>query len=203
MLLNARSLHGETINQFDLYPEAWRAFTVGNLALLGEGCREPEQFEGSIADLLLQSPSTAIMHFEAPAENCDENEPMFSNMIAVNYHDGHSEGYHKIVVQDPLQQEIGQHELWIPPGLNNRIFRPRLYLGSATAFEKYPANPDKIKKYYIHFGPSDEAYTSFEQAGFIISDEPRTREEYWTYGHVSREAQSIWEPPTLPENIAL
>jgi len=76
----------------------------------------------AIAELLLTTPSTAIMHFPKP----DKSEISQPIMLAANYHGAHSEGWHRIIVQNPKDREAGQWELWTPPGAQNRAFYKRV-----------------------------------------------------------------------------
>jgi len=172
MLFEARRLDGDYIDAYRISPEGFQAALIGNIALLGqkyEGSKTLEAYDGSIADLLLSSPSTAVMHFEKPEDDAWRG---WSIMMAVNYHDGHSEGHHKIVVQDPSKIEDGQWELWIPPESNNRKFyRRKLYDDKPYPFEKSPANPGKIRDFYVHFGDSGSALDDFKDAGFEFSEE--------------------------------
>ena len=116
-----------------------------------------QTLDRSIADLLLESPSTAIMHFR----DTDDDFPIIrGTMLAVNYHQGHSEGDHLIVLQQPENPEKGQLEInWHPEA--DKIIRVRHLTSYALRnafpdaiskpypFETSPTNPLKIKNYYI------------------------------------------------------
>jgi hypothetical protein len=134
------------------------AHALGNTAL---------HTEVSIAELLLQSPSTAIMHYDKPLEEASE-----AAMLAINYHGASSEGFHKIVVQNPAQPEVGQWELWIPPGSDNKTFyRRSIWSGEPYPYEQEPTNPEKVTNYYMHAGLSDEAIESFRALGFTFTND--------------------------------
>jgi hypothetical protein len=122
-----------------------------------------------IADLLLHSVSTAVMHFERPAEK-QRNR---SSMIAVNYTRGHSEGEGLIVLQDASKPDEGQLEVKVDSG-DMTVYRRALGFGNKPyPFEKSPTNPLKIRSYYVHLGEPDEAITSFKARGYEVKDEFR------------------------------
>ena len=90
-------------------------------------------------------------------------------MIGANYTDGHSEGQDLVVLQDASKPEEGQWELRtnLP---DKTLYRRRLMGDRPYPFEKTPTNPLKIRKYYIHVGPPDEAIQSFKDEGYLFED---------------------------------
>lgn len=199
MIIKDEGLNPDLMGAFKASHEGYRTLCAGNIALLGASSRNtiPRIFEGSVADLLLASPSTAIMHHEEPKED----GMSWGTMLAVNYHNGHSEGHHKIVVQDPSRVAEGQWELWIPPGSLNRTFYRRVLLrGTPYRFEKSPTNPGKIRHYYVHVGDSADAISDFQSAGFEFSDEfpgepyTDTDSPYDRLGDLSLAYEGRWDP---------
>ena len=191
----SRSLDQDLVNLFDVSREGFAAIQAGNLALLGvqrgEQTVSPELYDGSIAELLLSSPSTAIMHVEEPQEEWARGV-----MIAANYHHGHSEGFHKVIVQDPAHPEMGQWELFVPPGSDNRTFYKRTsYRGSLYPFEKVPTNPGKIDNFFVHIGKADAAIRDFENAGFKFVDEPMSEELVYELENLSYADEHRWVNP--------
>lgn len=170
MLLNTEGLNIDQIDRFRMTGEGYRSFSVGNVALLGyeHSTTTPEIYDGDIASLLLDSPSTAIMHYDEPDI---DNGKQSGVMMAINYHDAHSEGDHQIVVQDPHAKEKGQWVLWVPPGSNNKTFYRRSFFRKPHPFEDRPENPNKTSRVFAHIGNADEAIKSFEDAGYSFSDE--------------------------------
>jgi hypothetical protein len=130
------------------------------------------------------------MHFdEPPVEDFS-----YGVMMAVNYHTAHSEGLHKIVVQSPANHKIGQWELWIPPDSNNLTFYRREPYGELHPFEKTPANPEKVRNYFLHIGDPDEAMRSFKTEGFEFVDQSLAPEDYRSLAALS--AKSLeWQDP--------
>lgn len=199
MLVAYNSLNPEQISPFRMGRESFDALRLGNLTLLANSSdRLPEAYEGTVADLLLATPSTAIMHFEEPQSDL----PARGVMLAVNYHLGHSEGQHKIVVQNPAERAEGQAELWVPPGSGNKLFYQRMSdPRSPYQFEPKPTNPDKIKNYYVHIGEPNAASVDFKAAGFEFSDEPIYGEgifdlqsPYYRLSGFSAVAENVWDP---------
>lgn len=190
------AINPETIDPFRVTQEGYHALATGEIALLGypDYDLEPHASALTIAEILLQNPSTAIMHFENPGDR----EEINGVMIGVNYHSGHSEGWHKIIVQDPTSPAAGQWMLWAPPGADNRTFyRRALSLdGQPYRFEETPTNPEKIGNYVLHAGPSDEAVTSFEGLGFKFIDKLLSPEsdEYERLHALSRANVHTWNP---------
>lgn len=199
MLLEYKGVNPLEIDYRRAFPSAFTALKAGNVVLLGSETSpyKPELYSGNIAELLLQSPSTAVMHFSEPAEGDDAR----GIMMAVNYHDGHSEGHHKIVVQDPSHPENGQWELWVPPGSGNRTFfkRANLFSGEPHEFESMPTNPSKIANFYMHTGSPDEAINDFLAAGFTFNEELLTygfdeSSMYLKLDRLSRRNEHRWDP---------
>ena len=165
----------------------------------------------SIARILLDEPRTAIMYLPDPnaiprpdylPDHAEQRfEPV---MAAVNYHHGHSEGHHKIVIQDVRRPEEGQHLLWVPPSedgaspANTTAYRRLLGAGSDEPypFEETPTNSDKIGKYYIFTGDPAEVRHSFEDLGVTFSDEGLTdnHPEYRRLNSLSSRAEDVWQP---------
>lgn len=178
MMIDSRDAAPVVVNLSEATREGYAALKAGNIALLGRerrpGRQTPELITASIADILLTQESTAIMHFEDPG---DEDYAR-STMMAVNYHNGHSEGDNLVVVQHPQQPEAGQWMLYnYPddydgPGAENRVLYKRpTFLGDPHDFQPMPSNPEKIRNYLLHAGEADKAIVAFEALGYQFSDE--------------------------------
>lgn len=186
------------IDPFRTTQEGYHALASEEVALLGypDSGSEPQAYALSIAEILLKNPSTAIMHFEDPAGAEEVN----GTMIGVNYHDGHSEGWHKIILQDLSQPEAGQWMLWTPPGAHNKTFYRRALPfsldGQPFEFESIPTNPEKIGRYVLHAGPSNEGINSFKELGFEFIDEilSPASAEYERLSDLSRASRRTWDP---------
>lgn len=177
-MVSSRGVDRFSINISEATREGYAALKAGNVAMLGYEDREdedlPKLITASIADILLAQESTAIMHFEDPGDEPYAN----AAMMAVNYHNGHSEGQNLVVVQHPLRPDEGQWMLYnYPedydgPGATNRTFYKRqTFLGHPYNFEDKPTNPLKIKNYLLHAGEVDEAIVAFQALGYAFSDE--------------------------------
>jgi hypothetical protein len=83
-------------------------FALGESAIFGAIVDElfPKDKKGDIATLLLRSPSTAVMHYTGPP--AEGSRKVWGVMMAVNYHNAHSDVRHQIVVQNPNSPEDGQ-----------------------------------------------------------------------------------------------
>lgn len=179
----------------------YNALADGEVALLADpgSYSELRISRLTIAKLLLQNPSIAVMHFEKPAPDTDQEE-IAAVMMAVNYHNSHREGRHKIIVQDPSRPEDGQWMLWTPPGARNKTFYRRALTvdGQPCEFETLPVNTLKINEYALHAGPSDEAVTSFTELGFEFEDRVLSplfdEDEYDRLSYFSEASPDTWNP---------
>lgn len=207
MLLRVWGSNPDVLHAFESTPKGYEALAAGEAEPLGRENDpiQPEFSSKSIGELLLSNISTAIMHFEPPVQGTNPLVGPMSRgvMMAANYHWGHSEGLHKIVVQDPSNQERGGWMLWIPPGSGNTTFYRRCLVEDRPyPFENVPTNPEKIREYYVHSGPADEAITSFKELGFTFSDEflspyynGSLLAEYERLRELSSAARGHWENP--------
>jgi hypothetical protein len=163
MLIDSQELRVD-VGPFNMEKIDFVSMKAGRLALLGRELETPPTpYGGTIADLLLSSPSTAIMHFGLL------RRPLVRGcMLAANYHRGHSEGDHLIVIQDPYKQEAGQLYLKWGPGSDQIIRRRQLFADKVYPFEEFPTNPDKIHDYYVHTGDTSEALDSFLEKGYTL-----------------------------------
>ena len=171
MLIESSGIDPRIINTSRYTEEGYAALIAGDFSLIGfkDFVKKPETYVGSIADLLLAQPSTAIMHLT----KLTTEYGLSTVMMAVNYHMGHSEGQHQIVVQNPADESVGQYVLWIPPESENKVFYKRGVLWGEIPhlFETLPTNPLKIRNYFFHVGEPDEAIRSFKDLGFEFKDE--------------------------------
>ena len=137
-------------------------------------------YNGPLSDLLLNNKSTAVYHLSASnigllGEDLKFVEPM---LLGVNYHEGHSEGKHKIVVQN-IPQRKGPWVLHRPPGSEEKTFFlqdmvfPRMM---PPTFNQFVDAPLKINKYFLHRGNPLEIFESFKDAGFSFEDKAMTEE---------------------------
>ncbi len=140
-----------------------------------------EEYQGSLATLLLENESTAIFHVDNDRTfKMGDQDYMEAFLLGVNYHDGHSEGDYKIVVQD-VAEEKGPWVLFRPPGSDERTFYlqhpvfPGLY---NPKFEKNVANPLKIKHFYLFRGNPKKTFEDFEVAGYNFVNDAMPEEEY-------------------------
>lgn len=201
MLIESRGINHSVVNMNTYTREGYTALVAGNVASLGykDYVKKPEAYVGSIADLLLAQPSTAVMHLSELPNEYGYLSPV---MMAVNYHMGHSEGQHQIVVQNPADENAGQYVLWIPPESKNKVFYRRgVLLGEIPhPFETFPTNPLKIRNYFFHVGEPDEALRSFKELGFEFKNELliwrliERNPEFERLESLSRQAGLQWDP---------
>ncbi len=177
MLFAYKEIQPSYLHPFEASQEGYTALSSGKVALLGydHSPSRPDLISRSIAEVLLQTQSSAIMHFEPPVPSGNPlTEPSSKGlMLAANYHNGHSEGKYKIVLQDPSNPEVGQWLLWAPPDSDNKTFYKRASFygsGNGYGFENSPTNPEKIHNYFMHSGTTDEAIQSFRELGFTFVD---------------------------------
>jgi hypothetical protein len=200
MLINKHELNPYKVS-YEMEPDTYAAVAAGELALLGANHlgRSPEALSESVAEVLLSTPSSVIMHFGEPVDTGNSKVGFRSQylMMAANYHRGHSEGLHKIIVQNPDKPEEGQWILWTPPGSNNKTFYRRASLANTPyGFEERATNSGKINEFFVHTGAADEAIGSFEDLGYTFSDEyllvgdPTYRE----LSSLSSAAGGRWDP---------
>lgn len=136
---------------------------------------EMEKFNGSVTDLLLNNDSTVVYHLDKNRINSNFPEPCLRPLfLGANYHDGHSEGDFKIIIQDVVNRR-GPWVLFRPPGSNERIF----YLQNMVfphnfkpKFEEDVENPGKIDNFYLIRGNPLEVFDIFRAVGYEFVDHP-------------------------------
>ncbi|MCJ7816369.1 MAG: hypothetical protein MUP55_00800 [Candidatus Aenigmarchaeota archaeon] len=146
---------------------------------LGRVFNATKKYQGSIAELLLNNESTAIYHLNPENTFClGDSVYIRPVLLGVNYHNGHSEGQHKIIVQN-IPEKKGPWVIFRPLGseerkfyLQNMIF-PRTF---PPEFQEESDAPAKILKRYLHKGNPLEIFSDFEKAGFKFVNEPMTEE---------------------------
>lgn len=125
--------------------------------------------------MLLENESTAIYHLDC--ENIDSlGDDLFIRplLLGVNYHNGHSEGDYKVIVQN-IPERKGPWVLFKPTNSIEKTFYlqhmafPKLM---KPKFEEEVANPLKIKSRYLYNGNPLEIFESFKESGFSFVDSP-------------------------------
>ncbi|MBS3116538.1 hypothetical protein J4421_02980 [Candidatus Woesearchaeota archaeon] len=134
------------------------------------------RFSGTIARLLLDNESTALYHLDPAIVTPWDDTYIQPLLLGVNYHHGHSEGRHKIVVQN-VPERKGPWILFKPPGSTEDTF----YLQDLTCpgvieprFEEEVANIGKIQQSYLHIGDPLAIFEQFKVEGFKFVDTPMT-----------------------------
>ena len=140
---------------------------------------ERAKFDGTLADLLLNNESTAVLHLDSSQVGNlgtdPENELMEyikPLLLGVNYHNGHSEGDYKIVVQN-IPERKGPYVLFSPPDSNVTTFHlqdmvfPDL---DEPRFQESVANSLKIRSFYLHRGNPLQIFEDFRAKGFDFVD---------------------------------
>lgn len=149
---------------------------------LDEIFAKAKKYPDSLVDLLLNNESTAVYHLDPTNTYClgDKSNPVFIRpvLLGVNYHEGHSEGAYKIVVQN-IPKRKGPWVLFKPPGsredtfyLQNMIL-PEIW---KPEFREEVDNVLKISKRYLHKGDPLDIFLQFQEAGFKFVDKPMSRE---------------------------
>jgi hypothetical protein len=116
---------------------------------------------------------------------------MKRRLLGVNYTGAHSEGDHKVVVQDAEHKE-GPWVLYAPPGTDNHTFHleddtmPRW---NKPTYRDEPANPLKIREEYLYAGNPGQIFTDFQDMGYDFVDTPMPLDEYETLRDASRPQQ--------------
>lgn len=160
--------------------------------------RGEEFISGTLADLLLDNDQTAVFHVDANRTQTlgsPEDPPAITYMkpllLGVNYHMGHSEGNHKIVVQN-VPERKGPYVLFHPPGSRERKF----YLQDVAfprsckpKFEEDVANPLKIRRFYLFRGDPLQIFRDFKRAGYKFKDKAMSERHYDNLGDLSRKAR--------------
>lgn len=162
-------------DKFDIGPfiatqEFIEALAAGDLDSLIESPEDGrKQLTGlTAARVLLDNTSTAIMHF--PLEPVDPVRR--SVLVGVNYDNGHSEGDNTIVVQDPINLGAGQWMMRTDRDDKTFYRRMSLFGGGKYPAERSPTNPEKIQNYWMHSGDPREIRASFEDLGYIFTNDP-------------------------------
>jgi hypothetical protein len=154
----------------------------------------------NIANLLINNESTAVYALSGRLGRTT-NQLIFEQgaMMAVNYHNGHSEGHHRIVIQNPRNKKAGQEILWCPPESNNTEFmhRKQLLSDKPYEFEESPCNSLKIRNHWLYTGSPADARAHFTARGFTFSPDSllEVGPEAGILRTLSRENRSTWQNP--------
>ena len=118
--------------------------------------QEHSKFNGNLADLLLDNEATAVFHVDSTLiVNPEDIRTQHARalLLGVNYHEqhgmGHSEGYHKIVVQN-IPERKGPYVLFRPPGYDEDTFYLQDMVFPDLAepqFQEHVSAPGKIRNY--------------------------------------------------------
>ena len=149
---------------------------------------ENHEVDEDLGTVLLENESLAIYHlnvnrydqfFTSDDEQRRElDTPIPSGkllrpvLLGVNYHLGHSEGYHKIIVQDVVRG-IGPWVLFHPPGSNQKVFYLQdmvFPFAQKPRFEESVANSLKIQHHLFFRGDPMRIFMDFEKAGYVFND---------------------------------
>ncbi|MCX6814268.1 MAG: hypothetical protein NTY20_01265 [Candidatus Aenigmarchaeota archaeon] len=147
----------------------------GNLDMVFNATKK---YPGTAAELLLNNESTAIYHLDPGNTFCLRAVYIRPIILGVNYHHGHSEGDHKIIVQN-IPERKGPWVMFRLPGSKERTFYlqdmvfPRMF---PPTFDEELKAPGKIKERYLHKGDPLEIFSDFKKLGFEFVNEPMSKE---------------------------
>lgn len=134
--------------------------------------------EGTLAEILLQNEATAIYHLNPQNLGRLRGKNFVKPLLlGANYHNGHSEGDHKIIVQDVVSRR-GPWVLFKPPGSEEKTFYLQHMVfpsSNEPRFEEEVANPLKIKRRFLHHGNPDAIFNAFRELGFDFVDKAMTK----------------------------
>lgn len=166
-------LERREISKF-IYLKGFRPEVLYHMEVTGSS----NEFDGSLARLLLNSPATAVYHLSASNQrslgiHAGEGLYIPQILLGVNYSGGaHSEGEHKIVIQDVATRR-GPWVLYAPPGSHERTF----YLQDVVfphhvlpRFDESEDAPLKIRRRFYHSGDPMEIFKHFQALGYEFVD---------------------------------
>lgn len=140
----------------------------------------PTMHHDNFVDLLLDGESIAVYHLDPdnvrylgnPQTDPYATPYVQPLLLCANYHNGHSEGDHKIIIQN-IPDKKGPWVLYRPPGSHNSTFHFHDVVFPdqlEPKFEEEVANPLKILYRYLHKGDPLEIFEQFREAGFDFVD---------------------------------
>jgi len=142
--------------------------------------------ERTLAEVLLQDESAAVYHLDL--ENLGRlGDAVFVQplLLGANYHKGHSEGKHKIIVQD-VSARRGPWVLFRPSGSGEKTFYLQDMVSPGLAEPQFAgdvANPSKIRRRFLHLGDPQLIFRSFRDQGFTFVDKPMSKEHLRIVGY--------------------
>ncbi len=148
---------------------------------LEEYMKKGEPINQTLAELLLSTDSAAVFHVDPTrTKTLGEQTYMEPLLLGANYHKAHSEGDHKIIVQN-IPERRGPWVLFRPPGSDEHIFYLQHLMPGIVEpkFEEDVANPNKhFGCFYLFCGDSLQIFEDFRSQGFDFVDHTMTEEHY-------------------------